>query len=358
MSVLREVLATVRAQWPSSLAGAAIVAGMCAAMVLTQGAVVATRAQITSSLESEEARTIVVRAQEDAGIGFDVLDRLRGIDSITSALALGPAADVTNIALPGGEPVGMRSAGGLDVRDLGIAEPGVDSAVYLTATAARILGMDRGVGAVTGADGDHPVAGVLTLPERLEMLEPVALRPLVGESTATVAILVLLCDRFESVEPVVAAVAPILAAASTTSYSIETTSALSELAETIAVETSPGFRAISVGVFVVSSALVAILLTVLVTLRRRDFGRRRALGASQSYVLALVLGQGLVISALGAASGTVLAWAALLAAGRAVPPVGYVLGVAVLASVGGTISAILPAAIAARRDPARELRTP
>jgi putative ABC transport system permease protein len=102
-------------------------------------------------------------------------------------------------------------------------------------------------------------------------------------------------------------------------------------------------------------------LSVSVTERTREIGVRSALGASSRDILALVLRQGMVLTAVGVALGLGLAWAAsrslavLLFELPALDPVTYasvvvlLLGVAALACSG-------PAWRAARLDPAATLR--
>lgn len=354
-SVLREAWASLRAQWLSSAAGAGVVAGMCAAVLLTQGSVAATRAEIVGSLAAESARSIVVRADANSGVRSDVLERLGTIENIEAAYALGPASDVWNAALPGGGVVGLREVSGLDVDTDGLsALPG---SVYVSRAAAAELGLSAGIGAVAGTGVTRAVAGIVALPEALEFLEPIALLP-ATEPGIRVAVLVVVCDDVASVTAVTAALVGMLGATGPSTYSVETSGALHDFAQAIAVETSAGFQAITFGVLAVMAALVALLLTALVTIRRRDFGRRRALGASRSYIAALVLAHAVMLSAVGVLAGTGAAYVATLALGRPAVPASYAVSVAVLACAAAVTFSIIPALLAARRDPVRVLRTP
>lgn len=88
--------------------------------------------------------------------------------------------------------------------------------------------------------------------------------------------------------------------------------------------------------------------------RRRDFGRRRALGASRSAIVVLVLVQTAVVACAGAALGVgVGLWATW-----SLPSATLVTGVALRAVLVALLGAVPPALIAALRDPVRILRVP
>lgn len=93
-------------------------------------------------------------------------------------------------------------------------------------------------------------------------------------------------------------------------------------------------------------------------LRRNDFGRRRALGASQGLIVGLLLTQVAVLSAIGAIIGCAAAAIGLAATGDPLPGLDFFAAVAALAVAVGAVAAAIPAVAAARRDPLTELRVP
>jgi putative ABC transport system permease protein len=103
------------------------------------------------------------------------------------------------------------------------------------------------------------------------------------------------------------------------------------------------------------------ILSVSVTERTREIGVRSALGASSRDILALVLRQGMVLTAVGVVLGLVLAWGASRSLGAllfelpALDPVTYGSVVALLLGVSG-LACWGPAWRAARLDPAITLR--
>jgi putative ABC transport system permease protein len=99
-------------------------------------------------------------------------------------------------------------------------------------------------------------------------------------------------------------------------------------------------------------------LTGLVTLRRKDFGRRRALGAPRSLIILLVLTQTAGLALTGVIIGSGVATVVLFAGGDPLPGIAFTGAIAVLAMAVSLGAALVPAIIASRRDPITELRVP
>jgi putative ABC transport system permease protein len=117
-------------------------------------------------------------------------------------------------------------------------------------------------------------------------------------------------------------------------------------------------RNLVIVIFALTALLVAAILYGLVMLRRKDFGRRRALGASQSLIVAILLTQMAVLSVIGAILGSAGAAIGLIATGDPLPSWDFFTAVCILATVTGLVAALAPALAAARRDPLKELRVP
>jgi putative ABC transport system permease protein len=126
------------------------------------------------------------------------------------------------------------------------------------------------------------------------------------------------------------------------------------------------FRALLVVAFAALSLVLAMvglfgILAYSVQQRIRDFGVRRALGASTGHVMALVAGNALSVIGLGAAAGLVLSYlvgrliATMLFGVRPTDPLTFAL-VAVVMTIGALLSTIGPAWRAARIEPASALR--
>jgi putative ABC transport system permease protein len=112
----------------------------------------------------------------------------------------------------------------------------------------------------------------------------------------------------------------------------------------------------------VGSVGIVTIMTIAVTERTHEIGLLIALGASARTILALFLGEAVVLAVLGCLLGIVAGSAIAYALGAALPqlpvatPMGYVVA-AVLSSVAiGLAAGVLPAQRAARLDPVQALR--
>lgn len=105
------------------------------------------------------------------------------------------------------------------------------------------------------------------------------------------------------------------------------------------------------------AVLVAVVVLAEVLLRRRDLGRRRALGASQWGLVGLVVARTVVAAVPGALLGAV-GGAVIAAIWAQPPPLEFTCAVTVLTGLVSGIAAIPPAFLAAVRDPVGVLRTP
>lgn len=93
-------------------------------------------------------------------------------------------------------------------------------------------------------------------------------------------------------------------------------------------------------------------------MRRRDFGRRRALGATRTMIVALMVGQVCLLATIGATAGAAVGLALLLARGEPTPPLEFIAALALGVTLAAATVCSLPAVWAATRDPLRELRVP
>jgi len=104
------------------------------------------------------------------------------------------------------------------------------------------------------------------------------------------------------------------------------------------------------------------LLTFTVSMRERELGIRRALGAEAAGIVGLVLREGVVLAACGIAAGIVVGYAAargmgaLLVGVRPEDPL-TLAAAAALCLVTATVGSLLPALRAARVDPMTALRS-
>jgi len=360
--LLREALASAWSAPVTSVATIVMVAGLCATVLLTTGRTVGAEQTVLSSIDLVGTRAIVVRSDSTAGVDTDVLDRLKEVEGIQWVACFGPAVDATNTALGDATKVPARFAYGGDLAELAIPVttivPGLTA--YASPSALEQLGMRDGVGAITTSEGlDVTVAGELSVPDWLRFLEPVVLIPQPHEAPPRqVAVLVVIAERPDLVSPVSRAVQSVLAVDDPAKVTITTSEALAQLRALVEGQLGSFGRGLALLILAVSGALVAAILTGLVALRRRDFGRRRTLGATRGLIFMLLVTQTLALAVIGVVAGSVLASSILIATGDPLPGAAFTTAVGILAIVVSLVAASIPAALAARRDPLQELRVP
>ncbi len=361
MAVAREALATAWAQPVASIVTIVMVAGMCATVLLTTGRTVGAEQAVLGSIDSAGTRSIVVRADPAAGLDTSVLQRLANLDGIEWAGAFGAATDVQNAAFPGGTRVPVRLVWGDHLEAVGIpaVQPVQNRTAWASTKALEQLGMPDAVGGVTlTGGGDYAIAGRITVPDYLQFLEPVVMIPQTTDTPGTVSVLVVIAERPDLVAPVSRAVQSVLAVNDITKVTLSTSESLATLRGLVEGQLGSFGRNLVIIIFALTAVLVAAILYGLVMLRRKDFGRRRALGASQTLIVTLLLTQIAALSGIGAIIGCAAAAIGLAATGDPLPGPDFFAGVALLAVTVGIVAALLPALAAARRDPLKELRVP
>lgn len=342
-----------------------LIAGMCIAVLLTSGRAAGAQQAVLGTLDEAGTRTIQMTTDRAGSIPADIIQKLKDIDGIDWALALGPAQDVTNAAIPGGTRQSLShgwatnwSAYGLHLSptspEAGIASKGV----------LQELGLADNLGTVETASGErYSISGPAELPREGSAALPDILIPhhVAAESTddaKDVESLVIVVKSTAAVQPVAALLTGFIAPSDSSSVHVQTSHRLVELRAVVDDQLVVFGRVLTMGILAIASALVGIVTFGLILLRRKEFGRRRALGASRKTVISLVLIEAAIVAAVGALLGEVSAGSLLLILGDPMPPAEFMAGIAILAISAGVIASFLPAIFAARREPIVELRVP
>ncbi|WP_401001103.1 FtsX-like permease family protein [Agromyces sp. GXQ0307] len=359
---MREAIASARAQPVVSAITAVVIAGMCAAVLLTSGRTVGAEQQVIRSIDTAGTRSLVVRAEPGAGLTAGVLDRIGAIEGIEWSAAFGAAEDAQNTAFDGGTRVALREAWAADWTALGLPEPlpGDGDVAYASPLALAQLGLEDPVGGIALRDGnEYAIGGKIAPPDYLGFLEPVLIAPRsVDDVDAPISALIVISERPDLVAPITEAVKSVLAAEDPSKVQVQNSESLATLRALIEGQLGTFGRSLTLGILALTALLVAVLLFGMVTMRRKDFGRRRALGASQPLIIALITTQTAIVATGAAAAGSVIAVLVLLLANDPIPSLTYIVGVSVLAVLVAVVAALIPAAIAAQREPIRELRVP
>jgi len=353
-AMLREALAAARSQPVGTVLTLVMTAGMVIAALLTTGQTAATERAAMAQIDAVGTRSVIVRAQEGAGLTSAVVDRINSLAEVESVIAFGPLLDIRNAIIPGAPLLGARPVYG----DLMVAnaQPG---AVYASLRAADHLGLIDRTGAVTTFDSlPLIVRGTIAVPDHLGFLEPLAV--IAPDASVTgfepVNTLIVLADDPRHVLAITRAVVGLLGVTDPQLVTIETSTELAAVRAAVSGELGTYGRATVLGILGVAALLVAANLFGSVQMRRKDFGRRRALGASQLLIVGLLLTQTAVLALVGAGLGIVASNIILLTNGNPLAGPDFTLAVAVSAILTALVAAILPAIAAANREPLTELR--
>jgi putative ABC transport system permease protein len=367
-ALLREAVAGARSQLVASVLTIAMVAGMCAAALLTTGRTVAAEQAVLAEIDAAGTRSIVVRAGSEAGLTVEILDRLRAVAGIEQATGFGPIVDARNAAVPGAPPVALRPAYGvIGERSMQSHQHPAGLAAVTSPAGARALGLPDGTGGLRTDHGQDVVvvSGDLAVPTHLRFLEPLAVIPSSGTGTwageqphEPLALLVVLAHSPPEVAAVETVIRGLLTDAEPGTVTIETSAQLAAIRAAIGGELGTHARATVLAILAIAALLVTVNLLALVTMRRKDFGRRRALGATRGLIITLLLTQVALLALAGAALGTASSLAGLATTGNPLPGAEFTMAVAIASLLVATLAALPPAIIAARRDPLHELRVP
>lgn len=357
-------MAIARSQPVASLVTGVVVAAACGVILATTGQAAAAEARVLRGID--EAGTMIIAIEDHQGqarIAPTTVKRIEALDSVVWVVGFSQVSDVRNAVLDRASvPVPARIVFGKlpdEIRQPH-GEPAPGQAVA-SPDAARGLGLAQPVGAVAGTTITADVVGSFVAAPPLDFLNGSVL---VAEPDTVsrrddlfLRSVYLKVADVESVEQVTEILRQVVDAESE-QYTISTPQQLVELRRVVASELSRSARQLMLVVLGVGLVVVAVTLFGAVSQRRRDFGRRRALGASRSTLVWLVLIQSLVASGLGAILGVSVGLIAVQRLAGGLPSTTFTLGVFTLAVLAALVAAVPPAVVAAVRDPVRILRVP
>lgn len=363
--LLREGVAVARSQPVATGVTSLIVAAVCAVILATVGQSAAAEVRVLATIDEAGTRTIVVSDPTgQAAMHPDSVEQVLALDGVAWALGLGPVSDVRNVDLgPAARPVPARRfygelpaevtvTGRMPVTGEALAGSGAIELLAAQQLVAGVRGEDIAGAIVGGFGAEEPLAflnrGILVATStRSAARAPVTLRELY-----------VMAASVDDVDRLVRAVRAVVHADAPQQLAIETPAALVELRALVGSELATNSRRLMLLVLSVGLVVVAIMLAGVVSQRRRDFGRRRALGASRSTIVVLVLTQTAVGAALGVVLGSTVGLLAVWRMAGSLPSATFTTGVGVLALVTALVAGVPPGLMAALRDPVRILRVP
>lgn len=326
----------------------AAVLGISGRNIEAQGAILA-------RVDEAGARILtVVSSADEGGIPATAVDRIAALGGVSWAMGLGPVVDVRN-RRPTGEPTPARAFYAARAPVAFSAPSEMSGAFVSTASAAR-LGLG---GAYSILDpGATLVVGWFSAADPLDdALEPFVLVPGDAEALVLERIIVTV-DDVGWVELVAASLPSMIGTAAAEAATVERSLALLEARDAVRNEVALRDRALIAAMLVASMLLACVVVFAGTVSSRRDFGRRRALGATRAQLTLLVMLSTLWPSLLGAGLGTAFGSVYLASAIGRSPDPDFPVAVGVLTVLSLVVASAIPAAVAATRDPLRVLRVP
>lgn len=339
---------------------ALVSAAMVMTTMLTAGRSAAAERDVMASVEAAKPRLIRVTVTEPSlGIrksGLDTLDQMSGVEWI---LALGPARDTRSAA------TGVRA--NVAARDL-LTDlpdevtithgrlPGPGEAVLGAAPQQR-LQLLQPAGAIDNGTTTIAIVGAFTSTGAIDDLERLILTQQPPGTTSYSTLVYVLAKQATDVPPVIDQIRA-LSGVEPDLLTIDTSPELIELQQVLSGQLGALARQMALGAMLVGLVLVALTMTLALNTRRRDYGRRRALGATRSALLALTILEAAAAVTAGALIGIIAGIATATTLTGTTPPPTFVAAAGLLTVITGTTAAIPPAWLAAIRDPMLILRVP
>lgn len=361
-ALLREGILTARAQPVATVTATLVVAMVCFVVLVTTGRTAAAERAVIASIDSVGTRLVTVTdSTGSAGIAPSAVADVAGLDGIAWALGLGPAEDVDNADRPSAIGTPMRSYVGPLPGDVTVTAgrlPRDPGEAVVSASAASALGLLDGVGAITSSGTRVAVVGQVDLAGPLATFDGSVLRLAGPDTDVPLRYLYAVVDHADQAPALARAVEAVLPVAEPSAVEVETSAGVIALRGVVAGTLGASSRQLMAGVLGAGLVLTTVTMLGAVAGRRRELGRRRALGASRSAVVVLVLAQSAIAGVAGAAIGTAAGLAVVRVMLDATPSAGFVVGVAALALLVTLAGSAPPALAAALRDPVRILRVP
>lgn len=358
----RDALAAARAQLATTVTLAVILATASFAILVTTGQAAASEARVMDQIDSVGTRLIALSDDDGAaGILPDAPAAVARLSDVTWAVGLGRAVDVTNPLLPDARVASRVLVGGLPpefVMVRGRAPRLGEAVVGVGAAAALHVSTGMGSVQVPGGATDVAVVGIFKATGPLEHLNATVLVETDPGSLESLRYLYVMASDVTVVDRLGRALTSAAPALDPSALTVEEPAGAIALRQVVAGQLGTASRQLMALVMGVGAVIIAVTMLSATGSRRRDLGRRRALGATRSALVAAMLMQTCIASIPGVLLGTVAGLATLQATTNSIPSARFVAGVAGLALLIALAAAAPVVTHAAHRDPLRILRVP
>jgi putative ABC transport system permease protein len=348
---IREVFTIAISKRAGTLVTVLLSAALCATVLLTTGRTLGAHNEVLRTIDSLGTRLITIKISDQAGVGPEVVQRIGHLDQVQEVAALSSPLDAHNALLNDSRSVAARFYWSSASDPAAMAQtdgPTLNS-----------LQISGSIGSVRLQNGvQYPIERTSIVPETLKAFEPLVLLPTQRTAGLHVTVVVVVARTPDAVDALARAVPPLIGISDPSQIQMNTSAELASLRANVDEQLGGFGRSLVLVLFASAALLTLCTLLALVAMQRKDFGRRRALGATRSYILALICTQYLMTGAVGALLGTVTTLVALAATSTPLPPPEFCVAVAILAASSSVVGAAIPGIYASRRDPVHELRVP
>jgi putative ABC transport system permease protein len=262
-----------------------IAAGVSASIVATIGQSQAAGNRIIERIDEVGTREIrLIDDTGSGGLGEDAVERVAALSGVEWAIGLGPVRDVQVPVLRMSDaPVPSRTVFGRPPPAIEVSSRWPDPGeAVVGARASDVLGLVDASGTVVGYPA-APIAivGSMTVVEPVEELAGhVLVAP--TDDDDDVRTVIVIVRSADEVADVAAAVLDVAGASDPSAVRVETSEALAGLRAQVDDELHRYGSGLLVSTLAAGLALTSVTSFGAVAARRRDFGRRRALGCSRS----------------------------------------------------------------------------
>jgi putative ABC transport system permease protein len=339
-----------------------LTAGVCAFVLGTTGQTVQAEQSVLARIDDAGTRLITVTDSDGtARIPASAVDRIERVSSVDWVIGVGTVQDGVNSAVgDGGNRIPVRDLWGAlpdgFVVNGRVPRPGEG---LIGNEAVGEAGLEGPLGSLDVGQGQVAIVGGFVAAPGLEFLSSgVIVQPDVDDRDALLRSVHVLASSASQVGVVTQSVLSVIGAADPLALGLQTSQVLADVRIAVAGQLGSFSRNLVLVALGVSLVLVGLVVYGSVTLRRQDFGRRRALGARRSDVVALVGAQSGLVALLGVSLGVVAGSLAVWRLTGQLPDVPFTLAVGALVLLAVLVASIPPALVAAFRDPVRVLRVP
>lgn len=362
-ALVRDAFEGARAQTAITLTLVLVLATVCFSILVTTGQAAASEQAVVAQIDSAGTRLIAL--SDDGGdaeiLPIAVADLSR-ISDVTWAWGLGAAVDVTNPLLPDARVASRSMVGDLPPEIILVQgrPPRPGEAIAGSAVAAT-LHLGDGLGRVQALDaGSDPVGvvGIFEATGPLAHLADVVLVAREPEDLQTLRYVYLMATDVTTVDRLEQVLLTSTPARNPAALTIEAPSGAIALRDVIAGRLGAASRQLMALVMAVGAVIIAVTMLGATATRRREFGRRRALGATRSALVAGLLLQTGIGAVPGIALGVAAGLLTLHLSAGSLPAPTFTAAVAGLTLLLTLLATTPIATHAATRDPLRILRVP